>query len=407
MSLMSPPIRTSSGGSLWFWPWGGFAEAGVDAASAASSTSAVPTAISRPRIAADPLTPRRGCQAGAGQAAARRWRRWAVRDVISAFQSSSSSQCGSVVARKSASTVGEPLGVLEVREVGGARQGLEARVRDLLVGGAAVLERDRVVALAPDDHRRHGAEQVEAVGRADALAAEVDHRAQRLQEGDPGAGMLERAQGADDRAQVLAPPRAARVEPRRRPPRSRRARAGAPPTRPPPARRAAPRRGASGSPPGRGRRRRRAPAGRRARGTARRTASRSRRPASGRRTSPAARRSRSAGRGSPPRARRSSSRRAASPSRRGRSGRARSPGGSRRGAAPPRASAARSSPSRGSGPRADPRRRRGRSPGGREARPPRPRNPRREPGSWSAHPTDGPRPTRLFPQNAKSRIATP
>ena len=79
---------------------------------------------------------------------------------------------------------------------------------------AAVLDRDRAVALAPDDQRRDGPEQVEAVDGADALAVDVDHRAQRLEERLAAAGALERAQRADDRPQVgraLREPRAPRA----------------------------------------------------------------------------------------------------------------------------------------------------------------------------------------------------
>ncbi len=42
-------------------------------------------------------------------------------------------------------------------------------------------ERDRVVALAPDDEGGQSAHQVEAVARADPLPVHVDHRAQRVQ----------------------------------------------------------------------------------------------------------------------------------------------------------------------------------------------------------------------------------
>ena len=81
------------------------------------------------------------------------------------------------------------------------------------MGEAAVLDRDRVVALAPDDQGGHRLEQVEAVGRADALPVNVDHRAQRLQEGGPGASILERAQRPGepeqphDQEQLVAPER--------------------------------------------------------------------------------------------------------------------------------------------------------------------------------------------------------
>src|SRR2546421_4906 len=70
--------------------------------------------------------------------------------------------------------------------------------------GGAVGGRDRVVALAPDDQRRHAREQVQAVGGADALAARVDDRAQRVHERPPRPWLLERAQRAGDGLQVDA-----------------------------------------------------------------------------------------------------------------------------------------------------------------------------------------------------------
>ena len=101
---------------------------------------------------------------------------------------------GEVVARKSREDVGQPIRVFQVGEVGGAGQRLEAAVGDRLLGLAAVRERDGAVALAPDDQRRHLLQQVEAVSGADLLALDVDHRAQRLQEGAARAGLLQRTQ---------------------------------------------------------------------------------------------------------------------------------------------------------------------------------------------------------------------
>src|SRR5881394_943640 len=89
-------------------------------------------------------------------------------------------------------------------EMGGARQRLEAAVRDRLMGGAAVLDRDRAVALAPDDQRRHIAEQIEPVGSAYMLAVDVDHRTQRLQEGSPRTRLLQRPQRPRNRLEVDA-----------------------------------------------------------------------------------------------------------------------------------------------------------------------------------------------------------
>ena len=73
-----------------------------------------------------------------------------------------------------------------------------------------MLDRDRVVPLAPDDQSGQLPEQVEAVHGADVLAANVDHRAQRLQEGPPGGGLLEGSYGASDGLEIDAPAAASR-----------------------------------------------------------------------------------------------------------------------------------------------------------------------------------------------------
>jgi hypothetical protein len=88
--------------------------------------------------------------------------------------------------------------------VGGARKGPQAAAGNRPLGRPPVLEGDRVVALAPYDQRRHRLEQIEPVGRADALASRVDHRAQGLQEGLAGVPVLERPQRPGDRLQVGA-----------------------------------------------------------------------------------------------------------------------------------------------------------------------------------------------------------
>ena len=120
----------------------------------------------------------------------------------------------SVVSMKSARTAARPSGSSRW-----GKWAARGRVSKRLCGiascaRAAVLERDRLVALAPDDQGRHRAQQVEAVDRAHPLPARVDHRAQRLQESLPGLGALERAQGADDRLDVDALRPAAALEPR-------------------------------------------------------------------------------------------------------------------------------------------------------------------------------------------------
>src|SRR3954468_20837229 len=78
----------------------------------------------------------------------------------------------------------------------------EAAVRHRRVRGTAVLDRDRAVALAPGDQGRYGVEQVQAVGRADALAAGIDHRAEGVHERLARARAAERPQRAGDRLQL-------------------------------------------------------------------------------------------------------------------------------------------------------------------------------------------------------------
>ena len=103
-----------------------------------------------------------------------------------------------------------------MREVRRAGQRHEAAARDRGVGGAAVLDRDRAVALAPGDQRRHGLEQVEAVAaltrwpRASITARSVCTNASRAP------GPLERAQRAGDRLELDARARA-RARAARRP----------------------------------------------------------------------------------------------------------------------------------------------------------------------------------------------
>jgi hypothetical protein len=76
----------------------------------------------------------------------------------------------------------EAVRVVVVRHVPGAREDLEPAARDRLVGGAAVARRDDAVAFAPHDQRGQLACEVQAIVRAHALSAGVDHRADRMQE---------------------------------------------------------------------------------------------------------------------------------------------------------------------------------------------------------------------------------
>ena len=86
-----------------------------------------------------------------------------------------------------------------------------------LVRGLAVLGRDDRVLLAPDDQRGQDGREVQAVVGAHALAAGVDHRAHRVQEGLAGAAGLQRGEpGARARARsplgAIRPRRSARAQ---------------------------------------------------------------------------------------------------------------------------------------------------------------------------------------------------
>ena len=61
-----------------------------------------------------------------------------------------------------------------VREVSGAFEDLEPASRDRLVGRTALLDGDDSVFVAPDDQRRDFGREVEPVGRAHALAGDID-----------------------------------------------------------------------------------------------------------------------------------------------------------------------------------------------------------------------------------------
>ena len=77
---------------------------------------------------------------------------------------------------------GEPLRVGVVRHVTGVREDLEAAPGHRVVRCRAVTRRDDRVLLTPDDQRRQQARELEAVVGADALAARLDDRADRVQE---------------------------------------------------------------------------------------------------------------------------------------------------------------------------------------------------------------------------------
>ena len=143
-------------------------------------------------------------------------------------QSASSITPGSVLSMNSLQHGRERVRVLEVGEVGCAGQRLEAAVRGRARARARPCSSGIVWSRSPQTIRVGIAlEQVEAVLGADALAVDVDHRAQRLQERLARAGILQRAERPRDGLQRrrLAVPAGSRIRlPGRA--RARRARAG-------------------------------------------------------------------------------------------------------------------------------------------------------------------------------------
>src|SRR6185503_8845874 len=107
---------------------------------------------------------------------------------------------------------GEGKRPVEVREVPRLLEDREAAARHRLGGPVAVGYGDDPVALAPDDQRRDGVREVEAVAGADALAAVVDHRAGRAEEGGTGLGVGEGRVAAGDLGDVGARGEADRAE---------------------------------------------------------------------------------------------------------------------------------------------------------------------------------------------------
>src|SRR3954453_17137393 len=98
----------------------------------------------------------------------------------------------------------EARGRLAVREVARALEHLEPAPGDRRVRGAAVVDRDDRVSLAPHDERREVGGEVQPAGRRDALAARVDRRAGGAYERGPRAGVGERADPGRDAGEVLA-----------------------------------------------------------------------------------------------------------------------------------------------------------------------------------------------------------
>ncbi len=84
----------------------------------------------------------------------------------------------------------------------GVGQDLETAAEHGRMGVAPVLDRDHRIALAPDDQGRHLLGEVESIAGADPLADRVNHRTQGVEEGKPGAGVVERRITARDLAEV-------------------------------------------------------------------------------------------------------------------------------------------------------------------------------------------------------------
>src|SRR5271155_1950399 len=84
------------------------------------------------------------------------------------------------------------------------RQRPEVAVRNRLVGRASMAKRNRVVALAPDDHGGQRVHEIQAVSGADPLTACIDHRTKRLQEGLARSGGLKGAKSSRGRLHVSA-----------------------------------------------------------------------------------------------------------------------------------------------------------------------------------------------------------
>src|ERR1700722_1334377 len=75
-----------------------------------------------------------------------------------------------------AQDAGQGHGVFQMGKMSARRQRTKMAVGNRLVRAASMLQRNRVVALAPHDHRGHRLQQIETVGGADALSTYVDHR---------------------------------------------------------------------------------------------------------------------------------------------------------------------------------------------------------------------------------------
>ena len=70
-----------------------------------------------------------------------------------------------------------------------AFEDLEPAPGHRVMGAAPLFHGDDVVPIAPHDERRHGGREIQPVGRAHALAADVQHCPQRVYERLPSAGI--------------------------------------------------------------------------------------------------------------------------------------------------------------------------------------------------------------------------
>ena len=95
---------------------------------------------------------------------------------------------------------------LELRQVAGPVEDLQAAAGDGLVGVLAVADGDDRVTRTPDDEDGYALGEVEPVAGVDALTAYADDRAQRGEEGGAAARVGERGVAASDLGDVRSGP---------------------------------------------------------------------------------------------------------------------------------------------------------------------------------------------------------
>src|ERR1700761_7007673 len=99
---------------------------------------------------------------------------------------------------------GEAAGLVELREVAGVVEDLQAAARYAPMGDRGVLDREEWIPTTPDDQGGDHLCQVEPVGSAHSLSGEVDHRAPGVQERATSLGVAEGGVAAHHLGQVVA-----------------------------------------------------------------------------------------------------------------------------------------------------------------------------------------------------------